>query len=416
MNFYVSFFGCRTNQAEIQEWIIELENHGYRLTDDIEEAEFGILNTCSVTEKAERDVIRFLSKVYRKSNIPWVVAGCTIANIDRSLEKRYSNYIFLDNIEKKGITDLIRERFPFSDNVIFHSSFRSRFFLKVQDGCNFNCSFCIVPSLRGKSASIPPEELVEKAVYYSSLGYREVILTGINLSSYGYDLFPRRNILELIEALSKIDDIDIIRLSSLDPRFIDYNLIKELSRTEKIAHSFHFSFQSGNDSILRSMKRSSKVKDYRKILEDFTSFFPDANYGADFILGFPGEGEKEYLETYEFVKKSKLNYFHAFPFSPRKGTKAETMEPVPDKIIRKRVLEFRELNREKKLRFREKARGKITEGILIEEKDNYSLVTTKNYISVRVPAEKGLKKRLVRVKITKIVNENLCEGEIVKTP
>ncbi len=416
MNFYVSFFGCRTNQAEIQEWIIELENHGYRLTDDIEEAEFGILNTCSVTEKAERDVIRFLSKIYKKSNIPWIVTGCTISNNDRSLDKRYSNYLFLNNIEKKGIIELIREKFPFSNNVIFHSSFRSRFFLKVQDGCNFNCSFCIVPSLRGKSVSITPEELVEKAEYYSSLGYREVILTGINLSSYGYDLFPRRNILDLTKSLSKVKDIDIIRMSSLDPRFIDFKFIKELSGIAKIANSFHFSFQSGNDSILRSMKRNSKVKDYRKLLGDFSSFFPDANYGADFILGFPGEGEKEYMETYEFVKNSQLNYIHAFPFSPRRGTKAETMEPVPGKTVRKRVLEFRELNREKKLRYREKLRGKTLEGILIEEKDNYSLVTTKNYISVRVPTIKGFKKRLVKVRVTKIVNENLCEGEIVKTP
>ncbi|MEN8222398.1 MAG: MiaB/RimO family radical SAM methylthiotransferase [Acidobacteriota bacterium] len=416
MNFYVSFFGCRTNQAEIQEWIIELENHGYRLTDNIEEAEFGILNTCSVTEKAERDVIRFISKVYRKSNIPWVVAGCTVANSDNSLAKRYSHYLFLDNIEKKGIIDLIREKFPFNDNVIFHSSFRSRFFLKVQDGCNFNCSFCIVPSLRGKSVSIPPEELVEKAKYYSSLGYREVILTGINLSSYGYDLFPRRNILELIESLAGISDIDIVRLSSIDPRYIDYNFIKELSKIEKIAHSFHFSFQSGNDSILRSMKRSSKVKDYKKIMDDFSSFFPEANYGADFILGFPGEGEKEYLETYEFVKRSRLTYLHSFPFSPRRGTKAETMEPLPDKTVKKRVQDFKEMNRDKKLKYREKFRGRILDGILIEENENYALVTTKNYLSVRVPSSKGMKKRLVKVKITRIVNENLCEGTIDKTP
>ncbi len=414
MNFYISFFGCRTNQAEIQEWIIELENHGYRLTNNIEEAEFGILNTCSVTKKAERDVIKFLSKIYKKANIPWIVAGCTVSNNDGSLKKRYSDYLFLDNIEKKGIIEQILKKFPFKDNIIFHSSFRSRFFLKVQDGCNFKCSFCIVPSLRGKSVSTPPDELVEKAKYYASLGYREIILTGINLSSYGYDLFPRRNILELTNTLSEIKDIDIIRLSSLDPRFIDFNFIKDLGKNKKLAHSFHFSFQSGNDSILRSMKRNSKVKDYRKILEDFSSFYPDANYGADFILGFPGEGEKEFMETYEFVKHSKLNYIHAFPFSPREGTKAATMDPIPDKTIRKRVIEFRELNKEKKIRFREKLRGKQLEGILIQENENYSLITTKNYVSVRVPAVTGLRKRLVKVKVLKIINENLCEGEIVK--
>ncbi len=412
MNFYVSFFGCRTNQAEIQEWIIELENHGYRLTDDISEAEFGILNTCSVTEKAENDVFRFLRKSYKKSNIPWIVAGCTVSGSNDLLEKRYSNYTFLNNIQKKKIVDIIREKFPFNNNVIFHSSFRSRFFLKVQDGCNFNCSFCIVPSLRGKSESMLLEELQKRAKYSSSLGYREVILTGINLSSYGYDLFPRRNILELARVLSEIKDIEIIRLSSLDPRFIDYKFIKELSKIKKIAHSFHFSFQSGNDSILKSMKRNSRVKDYKKILGDFYSFFPKANYGADFIIGFPGEGDKEYLDTFDFIKKSNLSYIHAFPFSQRPRTKAVDMEPVLSKIVRRRVFEFRELNKEKKLRYREKFRGEILEGILIEENENYSLVTTKNYITVRVPPVKGFKKKLVKVVILKIVNENLCEGKI----
>jgi len=415
MNFYVSFFGCRTNQAEIQEWIIELENLGYKLIDDISEAEFAILNTCSVTAKAEKDVFRFLRKGYKKSNIPWIVAGCTVSNNDDSLEKRYNNYTFLDNVQKKNIVDVIREKFPFNDNIIFHSSFRSRFFLKIQDGCNFNCSFCIVPSLRGKSVSTPIEELIKKAEYFSSLGYKEIILTGINLSSYGYDLFPRRNILELAKTLSKIEDIKIIRLSSLDPRFIDYKFIKELSKIEKIAHSFHFSFQSGNDSILKGMKRNSKIKDYKKILGDFYSFFPQANYGADFILGFPGEGDKEYSDTFDFIKNSKLNYIHAFPFSPRIGTKAADMEPVPSKTVRRRVLEFRELNKEMKLRYRENFRGKTVEGILIEENENYSLVTTKNYITVRVPTINGLKKRLVNVLVSKIVNENICEGKITKS-
>jgi len=414
MNFYVSFFGCRTNQAEIQEWIIELEDLGYRLTDNIEEAEFAILNTCSVTEKAEKDVIKFINRAYKKSNIPWIIAGCSVNNMDGSLAKRYSQYLFLDNEEKGGIIGLIREKFPFSSNVIFHSAFRSRFFLKIQDGCNFNCSFCIVPSLRGKSISVPPEELLEKAAYYSSLGYREVILTGINLSSYGYDLFPRRNILELIRSLEKVRDIEIIRLSSLDPRYLDFSFVKELSRIKKMAHSFHFSFQSGNDQILRSMKRAGKVKNYQKILDDFLSFFPDANYGADFILGFPGEGEKEYLDTFEFAKNSRLNYLHAFPFSPREGTKAANLETIPDKTLRKRVQDFKELNRDKKLKYRERFRGETVEGILIDENENYSLVTTKNYLSVRIPPMKGMKQKLVQVRITRILNENLCEGNIVK--
>lgn len=414
MKFYVNYFGCRSNQAEVQDWIIDLENYGYRLTDDIDDADFAILNTCSVTEKAEKDVFRYINKIYKKSNIRWFIAGCTTTKEQKTLEDKYKNYLFLDNIRKKDIVSIVKETFPIDENVIFHSSFRSRIFMKIQDGCNFKCSFCIVPSLRGKSSSLPIEDVVGKAAYYSSLGYREVILTGINLFSYGYDLFPRVNILDLVKKLDKIKDIEIIRLSSLDPRYIKYGFIKELSYLDKIAESFHFSFQSGSNTVLKRMKRSSSVKDYQKILKTFLTFFPEANYGADIILGFPGETDKEYLETYDFVKNSGLNYLHTFPYSSREGTKAATMEEVPGQVIKKRVREFMEMNRDKKLRYREKFRGRRIEGILTEEKDNYALVMTKNYINVKVPPLKGYRKKKLTIKITRIINDNICEGKIVE--
>ncbi|MEN8152485.1 MAG: MiaB/RimO family radical SAM methylthiotransferase [Acidobacteriota bacterium] len=414
MKFYVNYFGCRANQAEIQDWIIDLENSGYRLTDDIDDADFAILNTCSVTEKAEKDVFRYINKVYKKSNIRWLIAGCTTTKEQETLENKYKNYIFLDNVKKKGIVSIVKETFPIDENVIFHSSFRSRIFMKIQDGCSFKCSFCIVPLLRGKPSSLPIEDVVRKASYYSSLGYREVILTGINLSSYGYDLFPRVNILDLVKELNKIKDIEIIRLSSLDPRYIKYGFIKELSYLDKIAESFHFSFQSGSNTVLKRMKRNSNVKDYRKILDTFLTFFPDANYGADIILGFPGETDKEYLETFNFIKKSELNYIHTFPYSSRGGTKAAELEPVPGLLIKKRVREFRDMNKEKKIRYREKFRGRKIEGILIEEKDNYSLIMTKNYLTVKVPPLKGYKKKKLTVEVTKIINDNICEGKVVE--
>jgi len=413
MNFYVYYFGCRTNQAEIQEWIIDLENNGYKRTDSLKDADFGILNTCSVTAKAEKDVIRYIEKIYKKTDIRWFIAGCTTTKEETSLSKRYKNYRFLNNIEKTKLVETIMDEFPLNDNIIFHSHFRSRIFLKVQDGCNFNCSFCIVPSLRGKSVSIPLETIKDRAQYYSSLGYREIILTGINLSSYGYDLFPRKNLLDIVIELDKIEGIELIRLSSLDPRFINFDFVKELSRIDKVALSFHFSFQSGNNSVLKRMKRSSKVKEYEKILSDFTNFFPDANFGSDFIIGFPDESETEYLDTISFIKNNGLNYLHTFPFSPREGTKAALLNRINGKTMRKRVEEFKELNKELKLRYREKFRKKIIRGIVISEDKENSLVVTTNYLLVKVPLIKGYQKRSVNVKITKIVNENLCEGRIV---
>ncbi|UCH96211.1 MAG: MiaB/RimO family radical SAM methylthiotransferase [Candidatus Aminicenantes bacterium] len=414
MKFYVNYFGCRANQAEIQEWIIQLENSGYQLTTNISEADFGILNTCSVTERAEKDIYRFINRVYKNTNIKWIITGCTVSKEKQVLPGRYKNYYFYDNEEKKHLVDRVKELFPVDSNIIYHSAYRSRIFLKIHDGCNFRCSFCIVPFLRGKAISLPASEVIAKAKYYVSLGYREIVLSGINLSSYGYDLFPRDNLLDLVKELNKIRGLAFIRLSSLDPRYIRYNFIKELSYTKKLAASFHFSLQSASNLILKRMKRGSKSFEYRKMLDQFLHFFPEANFGADILVGFPGETDKEFRETLNFTRESPLTYIHIFPFSPRRDTKAALMEQVPPNIVQKRVNELKETNKLMRINYRERFRDKVLAGILTEENPNYSLIITKNYLSVRVPPIKGFKKKKVKVKINRVVNENLCEGTIVK--
>ncbi len=415
MKFYVSYFGCRTNQAEIQEWIVELEDSGYRLTNDVGEADFGILNTCSVTDSAEKDIFKFINKVYRNTNISWFIVGCTVSKEKQKLQDKYTNYFFFENSEKYLLLETIREKFPVEDNVIYHSAFRSRIFLKIHDGCDFRCSYCIVPFLRGKSRSLQVSEIVDKASYYVSLGYKEIVLTGVNLSSYGYDLFPRENLLTLVQELDQIEELALIRLSSLDPRYIKYSFVKELSYIDKIADSFHFSFQSGSNSVLRRMKRGSKVEEYSQILDCFRGFFPDANMGADILLGFPGETEKEYLETREFVRTCQLNYVHIFPFSPREGTHAAQLEQLQSNVVRKRMVELKEINRSKRIAYRERFVDKVVEGILIEEDPNYSMVVTRNFLSVRIPPVEGYKKRKIKVRIKRVVNENLCEGTMIKS-
>jgi threonylcarbamoyladenosine tRNA methylthiotransferase MtaB len=414
MRFYVGYFGCRANQAEIQDWIIDLEDSGYQLTKDVSDADFGILNTCSVTERAEKEIHRFIKRVYKNTNIRWIITGCTVSKEKELLQSRYKNYWFFDNREKQNLADRVRELFPVDSNIIYHSAYRSRIFLKIHDGCNFRCSFCIVPFLRGKAASIPTANIVAKARYFVSLGFREIVLTGINLSSYGYDLFPRENLLDLVRELDKIKRLAFIRLSSLDPRYIRYNFIKELGYVKHLADSFHFSFQSASNSVLKAMKRGSKGFEYRKILEEFRGFFPEANFGADILVGFPGETDRDFRETLDFVRESPLTYAHIFPFSPREGTKAALMEQIPRNIVQKRIKELRETNKLMRLNYRERFKDKVLEGILTEEDPNYAMVITRNYLSVRVPPVKGLKKRKVKVKILRIVNENLCEGTLVK--
>jgi threonylcarbamoyladenosine tRNA methylthiotransferase MtaB len=412
MKFAVAYFGCRSNQAEVQEWIIELEKRGYELTQAPAEAAFGILNTCSVTAKAEKDVLRFIKKNYCSANTAWFIVGCTVSRDKALLARKYSHYFFFDNVEKLDLVRAIGERFPVSDRVIFHSSFKSRIFLKVQDGCNFRCAFCVVPSLRGKARSLPLREVAARARHYAALGYQEAVLTGINLSAYGYDLFPRQTLLDLVAALQAVPGLEVIRLSSLDPRFIKYHFVKELRTFPKLADSFHFSLQSGSDPVIRRMNRGGKAADYQKILSQFRKFFPEANLGADMLVGFPGETEREFRETVDFIRASSLNYLHVFPFSPRPGTRAAALEPLPPAIVRARAQELKALGSALKLAYRERCRGKVLPGILIEENPNYALVITRNFLSVRIPPVRGYKKRKLAVRVDSVLNENLCAGTI----
>jgi threonylcarbamoyladenosine tRNA methylthiotransferase MtaB len=415
MKFYVEYFGCRSNQAEVQEWIIELEKHGFELTKDILQANFGILNTCSVTERAEKDCFKYIDKSQKNLLIPWFVTGCTVSRDFNRLSDAYPQLYFLKNDEKENLVDTILSVFPDSDNVIYHSSFKSRVFLKIQDGCNFRCSYCIVPFLRGPARSISGKVIEKKARYYVSLGYREVVLTGINLSSYGFDLSPTESLMDVIHLLRKIVGIEFIRISSLDPRYIDYSFIKQISYIRKIAPSFHLSFQSGCNAVLRRMKRGNKVEDYYKILNDFRKFFPMANIGADFIVGFPEESDREFMETLEFIKASGLNYLHVFPYSPRPGTRAETYQQVSADVIRKRAIEVKNINRNLKLNYRYQFVGKILNGIYIETTDHHSVIVTGNYLNVKAtPAISGFRKRKLKVKITQVIDENMCEGIIVE--
>ena len=180
----------------------------------------------------------------------------------------------------------------------------------------------------------------------------------------------------------------------------------------KVADSFHFSLQSGSDAVIRRMNRGSKGAEYLKILAHFREYFPEANLGADFIVGFPGGSEERFRETVAFLQEATLNYLHVFPFSPRPGTKAAALEPLPPQVVRARAAEMKELGSRMKLAYRDGCRGKTFSGILIEENPNYALVVTRNFLSVRVPPVRGYKKKKLLVRVERVVNENLCEGKI----
>lgn len=413
MRFYVHYFGCRSNQAEVQEWLIALERLGYQVTRNLQEADFAILNTCSVTDSAEREALRFIDRVFKNTRAPWIITGCTVNRQTQDLPEKYKQFFFVGNQDKKGLVELVRRQFPLESNLLFNSSYKSRIFLKIQDGCSCRCSFCIVPKLRGRPSSLSREQLREKAVFYAGLGYREIVLTGINLSAYGYDLFPRLNLLDALVELEDIPGIEIMRLSSLDPRYLKYQFIKNLAGFSKLAETFHFSFQSGSDAVLRRMNRAGRSAEHRKYLQQFRRLFPQANLGADIIVGFPGETDREFQETLDFVSSSGLNYLHVFPFSPRPGTRAASMPALNPKTVKYR----RELLSGVARRLREEYRALFLQrelaGIVLEEDQGHGLVVTRNNLCVRIQSRPGLRKKAVTVLIKSIVSDNLMEGVCV---
>ncbi len=413
MKFYLEYFGCRSNQAELQEIALELEKKGYQLTTSLEEASFAILNTCCVTANAEKDVYHYLKKNYRHSKTFWFITGCLV-NKEPALKDQFPDCLFLPNESKPMLVNIICEHFPLQSNIIYHSGYKSRFFLKIQNGCNFRCTFCIVPFLRGNSESLPLPLIIKKARQISALGYQEVILTGINLSSYGYDLFPRQNLLDVVNEISSIRNIRLIRLSSLDPRFISYRFINALAKNTKIARHIHLSLQSGSEAVLRRMARFQKRSDMEKIINSFHNHFPDANIGADIIVGFPQETEDEFEETVDLIQKAALNYLHIFPYSARPQTKAFALKTIRPEIIRRRMQTLLEINREIKLRYRRKFLEKELPAILIDDRQDQATAITDNYLNITLKKARGLKKKFLTVRITRIINENLCEGEIVR--
>ena len=245
--------------------------------------------------------------------------------------------------------------------------FRARAFLKAQDGCDFHCAYCIIPAVRGKGASVAGEDVVGRVRELVADGYREIVLAGIHLSSYGRDLEPRSSLRELLERIEAVEGLGRVRLSSLDPRFCDEPLAAHIAASPRIAPHFHLSLQSGSARTLRAMGRASNPESYLEILEGLRRLSPDAALGADIIVGFPGETDEEFERTREFVERSPLTYVHVFPFSPREGTPAAALEPVGGAVKAKRADILRDLSRAKDLAFRAGFVGRELEAVVIAD-------------------------------------------------
>ncbi|MEW6455930.1 MAG: tRNA (N(6)-L-threonylcarbamoyladenosine(37)-C(2))-methylthiotransferase MtaB [Acidobacteriota bacterium] len=404
MRFSVYNFGCRANTSEAFQWVESLTENGYKFEKNFEDSDIVIINSCTLTSRADRDVKNLIKKINQKDKKARVVlTGCYLQRKPEELERLGEIFLKVLNEEKDSIPQKIIDTFGKKQNGSKVVSYRSRALVKIQDGCNLKCSFCIIPLVRGKSRSIPSEEIIEKIKKYSDEGYKEIVLTGIHINSWGIDFSPKRKLSDLIREINKINSVNYMRLTSLDPRFLNEEMIETLISSEKIAPHFHLSIQSGSEKILKLMRRDSIAKRYEDIIYKLKESLPESCVGADIIVGFPGEIDEDFRRTYEFVKNVPLDYLHVFPFSPRPGTEASKMNnKVDEKVKTRRASLLRKLSREKKEKFIRNFMGKELEGVVIRNNFDSGEVLTSNYIKAKVINLKNREKELTKIRIGKV--------------
>jgi threonylcarbamoyladenosine tRNA methylthiotransferase MtaB len=411
-SFAIQSFGCRVNQAEAFSWANTLQSNGLVYRSDSLRSDIVLVNTCTLTSRADRDVRKFLNKLARLNpEARLVLTGCyserffddiqnnpRVWQVVRNEEKGDLPYRILAGLGSRTETDI--------------KPFRSRALVKIQDGCDFRCSFCIIPAVRGKSVSLPEGKIIEQVREYTKQGYREVVLTGIHLCSYGNDRPTEDSLIGLLQSMEKIEGLGRIRLSSLDPRFLHQKLCDFIASSPIVCPHFHISLQHGSDGILRRMGRKVKVADFRRILDDLHKKSPNAALGADLIVGFPGETKSDFERMVDFVEKSPLTYFHVFSYSQRPGTPAARWKQVEERVKKERAARLRELSKRKNHLFRKGLVGEDWSGVVIRQKDGTAQILTSNYVQVHVSRCAAEEREQVQVKITQ-AEGNQTRGQII---
>ncbi len=395
---------------------------GYNIIDLNEQVpDICIVNTCTVTNMSDRKSRHALRKV-KDQNAIVVATGCYAQVAKKEIEQMPEIDIVLGNDEKKDIVkyvekyinDIQKENGKLSEiaDISQQKEFidmgqityteKTRAVIKVQDGCNQFCSYCIIPYARGRVRSRKIESIIEEISKIAQNGIKEVVITGIHIASYGKDFGKDDGLIELLEKINSIEGIERIRLGSLEPKIITEEFMKRLIKLEKICHHFHLSLQSGCDETLKRMNRKYTTSDLKQIIERLRKYYNDVILTTDIIVGFPGEDEKEFSQTYEFLKQAKFYKMHVFPYSPRKGTRAAVMPNQVDGNIKeersKKLIELSNINQKQ---YNEKYIGKNVEVLFEETANGYYKGHTQNYILVKYKTNENLENQLKKVEIKK---------------
>ncbi len=404
---FIRNFGCRVNQAEAFAWAEAFEARGLRLAEDWAESDLVLVNTCTLTGRADRDVRRFVRRVVReRPDLGLVVTGCLAERAPGEFSGLAGVRLVVPNADKAGLAERVLS-LTGPGTATEPARFRARALLKVQDGCDRRCAFCVIPSVRGRARSLPVEEAADAARRLADGGYREIVLAGIHLSSYGRDLEPRVGLEALLDALEAAAPGVRFRLSSLDPRDLTPESAARLAARPAVRPHFHLSLQHASATVLEKMGRPVREGFAREVLEAFRGASPDAALGADFIVGFPGETEEDFRELCGFFGEAPLTYAHVFPFSPREGTPAAGRAPVREDVRARRAVELRRLAAEKNRLFRASFAGRTLDGIVTGRRGGAASIVTANGIKALVTDCAALRREAVRVRV-----EGLAAGGV----
>ncbi len=405
--------------------IQSFKNKNYEIVDFEDFSDIYIVNTCTVTNMSDRKSRQVLRQAKKKNQNSIVVAcGCYVQVAKEELEEIPEIDLVLGTNEKTKIVEYVEEFIKENDNslvqiddVMQNKNFgdfgsvtyteKTRAVIKVQDGCDRFCSYCIIPYARGRVRSRNPESVIKEITEIAGNGIKEVVITGIHVASYGKDFNNEYRLIDLLEEINKIDGIERIRLGSIEPLLITEEFMTRLIKLEKICHHFHLSLQSGCTATLKRMNRRYSAEEFESIVNRLRRYYEDVILTTDIIVGFPDESDDEFNETFEFLSKIKFYKMHIFKYSPRKGTKAEAMKNQIHGDIKeirsKRLLELSDKN---EIEYLDEYIGKEVD-VLFEEKDGeYYKGHTSNYIMVKLKTIENLENKIIKVKI--IGQNDLC--------
>jgi threonylcarbamoyladenosine tRNA methylthiotransferase MtaB len=422
--------GCRLNQVESQEMGALLEGRGFRVVPAGSHAQVHVVNTCTVTGRADFSDRQAIRRITREDPGTFlVVTGCfaqtdpdavaALPGVDLVVgnQEKYRLPDLLDSLVKRprpavAVADIREARampiapIALGNSMIGRTSGRSRAFVKIQDGCQHRCAFCIVPAARGGSRSQEPKVVLDQVRALAEAGYADVTLTGVDIGHYGWDLYPRTSLAALVRSLAGVDGLRWLRLSSVLPSYFTADLIDAVTTLPVVAPHLHLPLQSGSDRVLRLMRRPYHTGMYRDLVNRLAAAMPGLGLGADVIVGHPGETDEDFEATLALVDALPFSYLHVFAYSDRKGTEAARRPGhVPAAVIRERSQRLRRLGREKSHAFRRGLVGRARQVLVLDAPDRPTGLLaglTSNYVEVLFLGPEGLGRQMATVEITEV--------------